>query len=101
VGAGDAAMLEAYENAVSQSVGGAAAEGSLADDPKQLPGVVELFTTVSAGPNVIPERRQELLIHLIVEEQKQCLIDLFTVHRPSSANQVFYIVISGLQTRGA
>jgi hypothetical protein len=68
VRAGNAAMLEADEDAVPQAVGGAAAEGSLTYDPEQLPGVIELLAAVSARPDVIPERRQQLLFHLVVEE---------------------------------
>jgi hypothetical protein len=89
-------MLEADENAVSQAIGGAATAGSLAEDPQQLTGVIKLLAAVSALPNMIAERGKELLFHLVVEEQKQCLADLFAVHRPSSANQRFYRVTSGI-----
>src|SRR5436305_9817279 len=92
VGAGNAAMFEADEDAVSQTVGGGAAVRPLTDDPEQLAGVVDLPGTVAARPDVVSERGQQLLFHLVVEEQEQRLADLFAVHRPSSATQTLYMM---------
>src|SRR5689334_3617603 len=77
---GDAAVREVADDAVPEAVRTGAADASLAHHQEKLPRVVHLARAVAAEGDMVSERGQKIVFHLIVEEQEQYRSDLFAVH---------------------
>jgi len=65
------AMRKVGQDAVSQAVGAGAADAPLPNHQEKLPRVVHLPGTVTAAGYVVSERGQQVVLHLVVEEQEQ------------------------------
>jgi hypothetical protein len=75
-----AAMGQADEDAMSQSLRRGATQAPLADDQEELSGVVHPACAVTTEGHVIPEGREEILFHLVVEEEENHFVDPFAIH---------------------
>jgi hypothetical protein len=71
VGFGIGSMREVGQDAVSEAVGAGAADASLPHHQEELPRVVHLPGTLAATGYVVSKRGQQVILHLIVEEQEQ------------------------------
>jgi len=76
-----ATMGQADEDAMSQPLRRGAAQAPLADDQEELPGVVHPACAGTTEGHVIPEGGQEILFHLVVEEEENHFVDPFAIHR--------------------
>src|SRR5688572_6632476 len=70
VGFGIGSMREVGQDAVSEAVGAGAADAPLPHHQEELPRVVHLPGAVAAEGYVVSERGQQVVLHLVVEEQK-------------------------------